>query len=121
FLTKMCLLRNREFAFSMAKTASVPVIVAGSDSSDHISEYLAADFDYVILGEVETTLLEFSQAFATGGAVDRVPGLHCTQPRKPTTNLDELPAPAWDLVDVQRYRRAWIDSHGCFSLNMVTS
>ena len=29
--------------------------------------------------------------------------------------------PAWDLVDAEPYRRAWISAHGYFSLNMVSS
>ena len=121
FLTKMCLLRHREFAFSMAQAASVPFVVTGSDSTDHVREYLDAGFDYVILGEVEDTLLELAQALSSGSSAANVPGLHCTHPRKPILNLDELPAPAWDLVDVDRYREAWEKAHGYFSLNIVTS
>jgi anaerobic magnesium-protoporphyrin IX monomethyl ester cyclase len=36
-------------------------------------------------------------------------------------NLDALPFPAWDLVDIQRYRSIWIERHGYFSMNMVTT
>jgi radical SAM superfamily enzyme YgiQ (UPF0313 family) len=122
FLTKMCLLRNREFAFSIARAAaSVPTIVTGSDSSDHVNEYLSAGFNYVILGEVENTLADLAQAIDAGNSTNTIPGLHCTQPRRPMTNLDELPAPAWDLVDIDRYRKAWRQAHGSFALNMVTS
>jgi anaerobic magnesium-protoporphyrin IX monomethyl ester cyclase len=32
-----------------------------------------------------------------------------------------LPQPAWDLVDIETYRRAWTSAHGYFSLNMVSS
>ncbi len=37
------------------------------------------------------------------------------------TDLDMLPLPAWDLVDIDQYRRAWNSAHGYFSLNMVSS
>jgi len=43
FLTKMCLTRNRELAFSMcqaAKEARLPVVVNSSDATDHIADYL---------------------------------------------------------------------------------
>jgi anaerobic magnesium-protoporphyrin IX monomethyl ester cyclase len=33
----------------------------------------------------------------------------------------ELPHPAWDLVDIERYRSVWLDAHGYFSLNMAAS
>src|SRR5262249_10097783 len=35
--------------------------------------------------------------------------------------VPELPPPAWDLVDVERYRAVWLEAHGYFSLNMAAS
>ena len=35
--------------------------------------------------------------------------------------LDLLPFPAWDLVDVEQYRTTWTSAHGRLSWNMVTS
>ena len=32
-----------------------------------------------------------------------------------------LPFPAWDLVDVEKYRAIWLKRHGYFSMNMVTT
>jgi radical SAM superfamily enzyme YgiQ (UPF0313 family) len=32
-----------------------------------------------------------------------------------------LPFPAWDIVDVERYRRLWVARHGYYSMNMVTT
>src|SRR5580658_3222544 len=65
FLSKMCLGRNRELAFSMAAAAaarSIPIAAHGSDASDHVTEYLSAGFDSILIGEVETTLLELPRA-----------------------------------------------------------
>jgi radical SAM superfamily enzyme YgiQ (UPF0313 family) len=42
-------------------------------------------------------------------------------PREAIAQLDALPPPAWDLVDIERYREAWISAHGSFSLNLVAS
>src|ERR1019366_2896646 len=42
FLTKMCLMRNRELAFRMcsaARDAGIPAVVNGSDSTDHATAY----------------------------------------------------------------------------------
>src|SRR5258705_20256 len=61
FLTKMCLLRNRQVACQMADTArraGVPAIVNGSDASDRAAEYLHAGFEFVLAGEVETSIVE---------------------------------------------------------------
>jgi radical SAM superfamily enzyme YgiQ (UPF0313 family) len=35
--------------------------------------------------------------------------------------LDKLPFPAWDLVDIQKYKNIWLKRHGYFSMNMVTT
>src|SRR5512142_2293441 len=64
FLSKMCLARNRELAWWMARTATgqgIEAVAHGSDASDHAGAYLAAGFSSVIIGEVEATLLAFAQ------------------------------------------------------------
>src|SRR5262249_45707588 len=65
FLTKMCLLRNRELACWMAEAsrrAGVPAIVNGADSSDREAEYLHAGFQCVLKGELEASLVEVCRA-----------------------------------------------------------
>ena len=52
FLTKMCLGRNRELSFriaQMARERSIPAAVHISDSSDHVPDYIGAVFDYVLI------------------------------------------------------------------------
>lgn len=129
FLSKMCLSRNRELAFAMAKAArrrGIPSAAHGSDASDHVSAYLKAGFDYVLIGEVESTLLELVR----GTSPAEIAGLGFagpdgaaiyTRPRMPRSDLDSLPYPARDLIDLEPYRQAWLTAHGYFSLNMVSS
>jgi radical SAM superfamily enzyme YgiQ (UPF0313 family) len=128
FLSKMCLTRNRELAFRMAEAAErrgIPVAAHGSDASDHVREYTDAGFSFVLIGEVEQTLLELAQ----GKPVDSIRGLalpgsispRYNAPRPVRADLDALPQPAWDLIDIERYRRAWISAHDYFSLNMASS
>jgi radical SAM superfamily enzyme YgiQ (UPF0313 family) len=130
FLTKMCLSRNRELAFWTAKMARVhgcSSAVHGSDATDRIEEYLQSGFSYVLIGEVEETLREL----ATGRRPEQVAGLayreattgkiRHTPPRTLRTQLDTLPMPAWDLIDIKPYRELWLTHHGRFSLNLVSS
>ncbi|HXE63012.1 MAG TPA: radical SAM protein [Bryobacteraceae bacterium] len=129
FLTKMCLLHNRELSLwfaERARAAGIPAIVHGSDSADHALLYLEAGFSAVIRGEVEDALLDYAQ----GRAPETIAGVICRSsngsvhfgpPRVPRSDLDSLPLPAWDLVDIDRYREAWILAHGYFSLNMASS
>jgi anaerobic magnesium-protoporphyrin IX monomethyl ester cyclase len=41
--------------------------------------------------------------------------------RPPLKDVDALPFPAWDLIDVERYRQIWLERHGYYSMNMVTT
>ncbi len=62
YLTKMCLTRMREAAFRMsalARKAGCAVVVHGSDSTDHIAEYLQHGADAVVTGEGEETVAEY--------------------------------------------------------------
>ena len=131
YLSKMCLLRMREAAFKMmdmAKGHGCTVIAAGADANDHAEEYLARGADYVLLGEGEETLGELMDSLTSHSPqpANEIIGLisHDTRyaSRRPDIkDLDALPFPAWDLVDVEHYRRIWIERHGYFSMNMVTT
>jgi radical SAM superfamily enzyme YgiQ (UPF0313 family) len=130
FLTKMCLLENRELAFEIAASArerGIPAIVNSSDSTNNPQAYLAAGFDRVILGELEHTLSEVCrdrhQQCVDGSAWWNAPAacIDYGPRRAPIADLDELPMPAWDLLDIEAYRKAWIHAHGHFSLNLTAS
>lgn len=135
YLSKMCLLRMRQAAFTMiamARAQGCTVIVAGSDATDHAEAYLRRGADFVLLGEGEYTLAELLDrlsgrtdtpfAAIAGLAYRREDGTPVRNPRRPDIkDVDGLPFPAWDLVDVERYRRIWYERHGYFSMNMVTT
>jgi radical SAM superfamily enzyme YgiQ (UPF0313 family) len=135
WFTKMCLGRMRAAARAMCAAAharGLPVIVAGHDAADDPATYLEAGASFVIVGEAELTLAELVARLGSGDApqtFDDIPGLvsrqrgfvRRTAPRKLIQNLDVLPLPAWDLVDMERYRSFWIERHGYFSLNVVTT
>ncbi len=44
-----------------------------------------------------------------------------TQRRAVLKELDTLPFPAWDLVDIEPYRKMWLKHAGYFSMNMGTT
>src|SRR5207249_1681371 len=78
YLSKMCLLRMREATFAMLRAARArrcPVVVAGSDATDHPAPYLAAGAAAVIVGEGDATVGEAVDALASGRALAEVPGL----------------------------------------------
>ncbi len=136
YLSKMCLSRMRQVAFGMiglAKGAGAKVIVNGSDSSDRVEEYLQRGADFILLGEAEWTLLELTESLlgSCGQPPDEICGLAFalpqsgkvkrTSPRPLMRELDSLPFPARDLINLEPYRDAWKAAHGFFSLNLVAS
>jgi len=133
YLTKMCLTNMREAAFEMGKLAKArgcKVIVCSSDSTDRYEKYLREGADFVIIGEGEHTLLELVDSLK-GESEDYsgIPGLAYlendkavkTSLRPVLRDLDSLPLPAWDLVDIEPYRQTWLKHAGYFSLNMGTT
>ncbi len=133
YLTKMCLTNMREAAFEMmkfAKQSGCTVIVSSSDATDHFEKYLQEGADFVILGEAEQTLVELVQAI-NNKETDflSIPGLAFVQKgaliktmrRSVMKELDELPFPAWDIIDMTLYRKIWMKSKGYFSMNMATT
>lgn len=132
YLTKMCLTNMRDAAYEMiqlAKKQGCTVIVSSSDSTDHYQQYLDEGADFILIGEAEITLLELTRTLNQKEVVDTVPGLAFkkngtvvkTTPRPVIRDLDMLPFPAWDLVDLEPYRKMWMKSSGYFSMNMGTT
>jgi len=136
YLSKMCLLRMREAGLEMAKVAKslgATVIVCGADATDHPDIYLESGADFVLIGEGEDTLVELLQKLVGDSetSLESIPGLAFgstpargitrTPPRDVIRELDRLPEPAWDLVDLARYRQVWKERHGYFSLNLATT
>jgi anaerobic magnesium-protoporphyrin IX monomethyl ester cyclase len=132
YLTKMCLTNMREAAFSMAKMAKKQgciVIVSSSDATDHYEKYFPHGVDFVVRGEGEETLKELLPALEKRTDLSAVAGIAyrksgetvVTAPRKVLKDLDSLPLPAWDLLDIRPYKTTWKKNHGYFSLNIATT
>ncbi len=137
YLSKMCLLRMRQAAFTMiemAKACGCTVILCGADMTDHSLKYFARGADYVLVGEGEETLGELMDRLEGRSEpqqrLENIIGLawpdgnggERRNPRRPDIrDLDALPFPAWDLVDIPRYRRIWRERHGYYSMNLVTT
>jgi anaerobic magnesium-protoporphyrin IX monomethyl ester cyclase len=138
FLSKMCLGRMRRAACEMLAIAhrhGARIIVGGSDASDAPEKYLAAGADAVLHGEALGALLALIDRLNADVTVNRevlADGLpdvstaatagvlrHKGAARLPEPNLGVQPA--WDLVDIEKYRRVWRRAHGHFSLNMAAS
>jgi anaerobic magnesium-protoporphyrin IX monomethyl ester cyclase len=132
YLTKMCLTNMREAAFRMinfAKERGCKVVVSSSDSTDHFQKYLQAGADFVLLGEAEQTLLELLLHLEENKDTTTIQGIayksnKCfvqTPRRTVLKDLDALPLPEWDMINLEPYRQSWLNHAGYFSLNVSTT
>ncbi len=134
FLSKMCLTRMRDVAWKIAKTArsmGAITVVHGSDSTDNPLLFLENGFDYVLCGEAEGTLVRLCRSILRAEEVPEMDGMvkldeqgclvRSSQRLSKNPSWSELSLPARDLIDMEPYRKAWVDTHGYFSANMVSS
>ncbi len=131
FLSKMCLTRMRDATLRMctsARAAGAWVVVSGPDMTDHPHRYLAAGAHAVAVGEGDHTVLELLEWRRSGGIGDIpnsilgvVSANVVTAGRRNERHPDVFGHPARDLVDVDAYRQHWLDHHGQFTLNIVST
>ncbi|MCI0750817.1 MAG: B12-binding domain-containing radical SAM protein, partial [Flammeovirgaceae bacterium] len=132
YLTKMCLTVMREAALAIqqfGKQDGCIVITCSSDSTDHYELYLENGADFVIRGEGEITLIDLISNLEAGIEVSSIEGLafksengiKLTPKRQILKDLDLLPFPTWDLIDIRSYRSIWLSHHKHFYLNVATT
>jgi len=106
------------------------IIIGGPDARCHAENYLSEGADFIIPGEGEVTITELIRALKNGDtdSIPMIPGLfiwnnNCkmefTGERK-LMNLNGIPAPAYDEINVETYRRHWLERHGYSSMNVST-
>jgi hypothetical protein len=91
----------------IGKKYQCQIIVCSSDATDHYEIYLDKGANFIIRGEGEITLLELIKQLEKKEDVTTISGIVfknnneilLTPERTVLQNLDELPIPAWDLVD----------------------
>lgn len=90
-------------------------VVIGGPHSTTFYDYALKDpnIDYAVIGEGEKTFLELLDAIRDGEKAPQIAGLAYKRDgeikfggyREFEQDLDSLPIPAWDLVDLNRYSR----------------
>jgi radical SAM superfamily enzyme YgiQ (UPF0313 family) len=133
FVTKMCLTHMRELAnelATIARSAGITVIAHGSDATDHPRDYLDNGVEFILNGEAEQSLIDLCNALLQSRPLQAIPGLVCYSAANGSLTCQAAPSnPAWatlprparELIDLEPYRRAWVEAHGYFSTNVVSS
>lgn len=127
---KMCLTSMRTAALRMvelAKQAGACVFVSGPDPTDHPEPYLAAGADTIATGEHDEAVLAWAKwADPLAGAASASSGPNAQTssvlPRNQAiTQLDSLPDPAFESIDLAAYARRWRKRHGHWELSLSTA
>lgn len=115
-----------------AKARGWTVILGGPEPASYAAEYLRRGADVVVFGEGEVTLEELLPALAERGP-HRLHGLHGTvfldedgelvknPERAQIPDLDSLPWPDREQIDLQKYIDVWRRHHGQGSVNLITA
>lgn len=128
---------TREMALKLANMANefgTVVILGGPDPTKSPANYLTSpQVDIVVHHEGEQTISALLDLFDEGqltavalrqeeGIAYRAEGkIIVNKPRPPLENLDELPLPARDLIDMERYLNVWQETNGYASMTISTA
>ena len=116
----------------VARQYGATVFAGGPEPTRDPAALLACpDYDFVIHHEGEQTLASLLDLYDAGAltylTVRHEPGIAfrnpdgevvINQPRPPIENLDELPLPARDLIDMERYLDSWRQTNGYASMTL---
>jgi len=124
----------------LAKHYGATVVMGGADPTARPEVYLGHceeglhTVDVVTIGEAEDTigpLLGVLLAEGSGiSSLARVDGIAyrddtgqvvTTSSRPLISDIDRIPLPARDLIDLEPYRQAWRARHGTFSMSLIAS
>jgi len=108
-----------------ARSSGWKVIVGEPEPANYAEEYLSAGADYVVPGEGEVVLERLlAGEHAPDGVVyrDASTGQVVRTPAAPQIrDLDSLPWPDRERIDMHRYLAAWRERHGVGSVSLITA
>ena len=106
------------------------IVLGGPDVTYNIQNYLNCGIDVVIIGEGEVSMLDLMQAYTNPSSDLRaIPGLaflqkdgtmHKTAARQKIKDLNCLPVPSRNKIDLDKYLEVWKEHHGHSSISIST-
>ena len=104
------------------------IVLGGPDVSYNVENYLNTGADFVIIGEGEETTFELYKAIINNENYHNITGIAFLEnnqviqnkPRVKFKELDELPLPNRDAINMQNYLDTWKNNHGQSSMTIST-
>jgi len=130
-MTKLNIIETIKFIRNEASLKHTKIVLGGPDITHNIENYLNQGAHFCIIGEGEQTILELCQALAipNNPFMDHINGLAYLNykgevfkaaGRQKIKNIDELPLPNRDGIDMHQYIKTWRTNHGKGTLNVST-
>ena len=129
-MTKLNVLELTAWIKTHTELSSTHIIFGGPDVTYNLENYLKAGADYIIIGEGEQTTLELISAITQNAdAPDYIQGIAYlskegvlikTPPRTKIKEVDTLPFPDREAIDLQKYLDTWKHFHGSSTISIST-
>jgi len=127
-VTKLNVLSLIKFIKSQDILKKTKIILGGPDITYNIENYLAADADYLVIGEGEQTMLELFHAIKSNNSLQNIAGIAFrnngktvqTPARQKIKDLNNLPLPNRAGIDLQQYLNVWKKHHGKSTISVST-
>ncbi len=128
--TTMAQLNEALLLPSLVKDTNTKFVIGGPGAVNlQSSKLYESGYSVICYGEGENTIVELVEAFEKGLPLKNIKGIsYCsdgreikTPPRKPIKDLDKIPFPARELLDMDRYLRIWKEKMGVAVTQIVSS
>jgi anaerobic magnesium-protoporphyrin IX monomethyl ester cyclase len=128
-MTKLNVLPLIKFIKSESALSKSKIILGGPEPPFHAEDFLNYGADIVVEGEGEITMHELcNELVKPEPNLNSINGIFFTEngktiktlPREKIKNIDSLPMPDRDSVDLSLYLKAWKSAHGYSSVSLNT-
>lgn len=128
-MTKLNVLPLIKFIKGESSLSNSKIILGGPEPPFHAEEFLNYGADVIVEGEGEVTMKELSEELAKPlPDLSKVNGIYFRQggktvktpPREKVKDIDTLPLPDRNAVDLSFYLKAWKNAHGYSSVSLNT-
>lgn len=130
-MTKVNVLKLIAFIRSKEEIKETTIILGGPDVRYNTEEYINHGADMIVLGEGEETVLDLINTLNTpfNPFLDKVAGIAFknyfgkiiyTDEREKIKDVDQLPFPNRDRIDIKKYLSVWKSKHGSNAISVST-
>jgi len=130
-IQSMFSMKNKSLELARILREHCQLLVAGGPMPTTRPEDFLRDFDVVVVGEGEQTMLDLVRQVENGDEPDNVKGIacldkssgkiRCTPPRSFIADLDSVPFPSRELFDNDAYRSYYSRRFGYTTTSIITS